>query len=184
MKRYDLNGEWVRYENVKGWKNPEEIKELMNDLELYKEFVLAKCFQDFSTFLVREKNISIGKKFSYLLNNTKDSVAEEQSPCLKDEKVVEESIKDTIVSTQQSFFNTVEFKSSPEFFVKERDGLKPNTVRIIEYSDERFLRLDSGDVKFIRVFNTETNECFDREITDYSEWKGFAIISWKHPKGD
>lgn len=80
---------------------------------------------------------------------------------------------------------TVEFKSTPENYKKEKSGLKPNTLRKIDQNDDRFITLrDKGkiDYKFIdiKIINTRTGKSFEREITDYTEYDGYAIISWKH----
>ena len=58
-------------------------------------------------------------------------------------------------------------KSNPEFFRKEKLGVKPNTVRMLDLKDE------------ITVVNTETGETFTRIIKDISVWKGIIIISWQ-----
>jgi hypothetical protein len=71
------------------------------------------------------------------------------------------------------------FKSTPENWNKERDGRKPNTFRKIDEEDSRFLLLRMG-VNEIFMQNSETGEEFHRFITDYTEWDGYAIISWKH----
>ena len=75
----------------------------------------------------------------------------------------------------------IEFKSDPHFFFLERDGLKPNTVRKDDPDDERFVSLDRGEPKKIRIRNSgNPSWVFTREITDVSYWNGFWIISWKH----
>jgi len=90
---------------------------------------------------------------------------------------------------------TVEFNSDPEYFEKEKDGRKPNTVRTrISYTDPRLSLLAEAKAKKIRIKNTLTGETFEREITDISIWslnfdqpygnQLFFIISWKHPAGD
>jgi hypothetical protein len=75
---------------------------------------------------------------------------------------------------------TVDFKSYPENFFKEKSGVKPNTLRQIDTDDLRFYILKRGAADKIRITNTATGEFFIREITDYSEWKGWAVISWQH----
>ena len=59
-------------------------------------------------------------------------------------------------------------KSKPEFYRKEKLGVKPNTVRILDLKDE------------ITVINTETGESFIRMIKDISTYNGMIIISWKN----
>lgn len=78
--------------------------------------------------------------------------------------------------------DTVEFKSIPRMWNKEQLGIKPNTFRKIDENDERFKALRKG-CKYIKEINAETLEFFTRTIIDYTEWDGYAIISWKH-KGD
>ena len=46
--------------------------------------------------------------------------------------------------------------------------------------DERFRRLLRNEEKIITITNSETLECFYREITDVTIWDGYMIISWKH----
>lgn len=75
---------------------------------------------------------------------------------------------------------TVFFKSTPENWQKEKQGMKPNTFRKIDEKDHRFETLRSGDTRWVTITNTETQEQFSRKITDYSEYKGWAIISWEH----
>lgn len=79
------------------------------------------------------------------------------------------------------FDNIVEFKSIPVWYEKEKVGIKNNTVRFIDDQDNRFMKLRNG-CKRIRIRNTETEKCFERNISDYSEWQGFAIITWRHTK--
>lgn len=77
---------------------------------------------------------------------------------------------------------TVKFKSIPKMWEKEKNGLKPNTLRIIPNKEDlRFIALKNGEAKYIEMWNTETQEYFKREIIDYTEWgKQQAIISWRH----
>lgn len=78
------------------------------------------------------------------------------------------------------------FKSKSPFFEKERDGVKPNTVRKIDLSDERFIDLivwnrngfKFGDIT-IEIFNEEGNDSFTRDIEDISIWNDLMIISWR-----
>lgn len=79
--------------------------------------------------------------------------------------------------------NTVTFKSIPAMWNKEKDGRKPNTLRRIDVFDARFNILNRMQVEKIIMENTETGETFEREITDYTQWDGWAIISWKHEGG-
>ena len=73
------------------------------------------------------------------------------------------------------------FKSTPENFAKEKDGRKPNTERTVPKDDPRFEALEQRTATRIRIGNSETQECFEREITDISFWDGRFTISWRHP---
>jgi hypothetical protein len=87
---------------------------------------------------------------------------------------------ETISSPRRSCENVlVEFKTIGPIFEKERDGLKPNTLRKIDLKDKRFGMLRNGRIRFIRIVNPGTKESFVREVTDYTEWEGWAIISWR-----
>lgn len=80
------------------------------------------------------------------------------------------------------------FKSTPENFKKEKSGLKRNTVRKIDFEDERFSRLTAlqdakrmgYDVTFGSVYiqNTQTGQTFKRELTDITYFDGYLILSW------
>jgi len=72
--------------------------------------------------------------------------------------------------------DTVYFKSLPEFYEKEEDGRKCNTVR--EMSGVEYATLVGINPENIVIQNTETSEDFIREITDISRWKNLVIISW------
>ena len=79
----------------------------------------------------------------------------------------------------------VKFKSIPEMWRKEFFGLKPNTVRIIEWDDlrldilNRFMRKDVN-ILGIEIENTETKEFFLRQVTDVTKFNDVYIISWSH----
>lgn len=75
--------------------------------------------------------------------------------------------------------SSVAFVSRSEFFIKERDGRKPNTIRKVKAGDKRFKALREGATHIV-IVNAETGVNFIRAITDYSEFEGIAIISWKH----
>ena len=73
----------------------------------------------------------------------------------------------------------VEFRSTPENYEHECKGEKPNTLRKIGVYDERFECLRSGKAKLIKIKLTIGDSYFVREITNYTEYRGWAIISWK-----
>ena len=67
----------------------------------------------------------------------------------------------------------VTFKSFPEYYEKEKSGIKNNTVRRWEMLDKRFETLalfEIGHIKelFIEIVNTETKESFIRKVRDVS----------------
>ena len=78
----------------------------------------------------------------------------------------------------------ITFKSIPIYWKKELSGLKKNTLREID-NDERFkiLRnfeecLDKKEL-WINIINTETNEKFERIVTDiFFTNKNQVLISW------
>lgn len=84
----------------------------------------------------------------------------------------------------------IEFKSTLEMYLKERDGKKNNTVRKVKESDPRFKRLQEMDVlegaidddedSVIRIINAHNEfEFFDRQIKDVTSWDDFFIITWR-----
>lgn len=77
----------------------------------------------------------------------------------------------------------VTFKSNVEYFLKEEDNRKPNTVRVIDMSDKRFQLLHDfsiGEIALkITIINEELCASFTRIVKDVSFWEGLAIISWK-----
>lgn len=78
----------------------------------------------------------------------------------------------------------VKFKSTPDNYAKEKDGRKPNTVRILETTDARWRKLADKKVAQIVITNTETGESFKRRVTDVTFWNGLWIISWRHVDGN
>jgi hypothetical protein len=81
-----------------------------------------------------------------------------------------------------------EFKSHPDYYWRERDGVKNNTVREIDLDDERFTCLiawmesgwNDGDIK-IRIQDGDNHKIFfKRDIRDICIWRGLMIITWNH----
>lgn len=74
------------------------------------------------------------------------------------------------------------FKSDPEFFNKEKSGLKCNTVRHI--SNIEWSGFTEDDIKagvYVDIENSETHERFRRKIKDVStigQCDKYIIISW------
>lgn len=89
----------------------------------------------------------------------------------------------------------VVFKSVPGFWIIERNGNKPNTVRLlsereyVERLDFANTCMEVGEPATIQVVNTETGEHFFRAITDISQvgvllGQTMWCISWRHEDGE
>ncbi len=82
------------------------------------------------------------------------------------------------------------FKSFPEYWRKEYLGLKPNTLRKIDATDDvRWEILNDfifgkWNLIDIEIENTETKEVFVRRVTDVTRFEDFFIISWEHELGE
>ena len=69
-------------------------------------------------------------------------------------------------------------KSFPVNWDKEKSGNKNNTVRETDdWDEERWKRY--REATKIRLMNTDTKKTFTREISDKTEFKNLAIISWR-----
>lgn len=81
---------------------------------------------------------------------------------------------------------SIQVKSAPAYFEKEKEGIKPNTVRKIPFGDGRDIIIkkwaETKEYGTITVINAITGEKFTRQVTDVTLWKGNAIISWRHEK--
>lgn len=71
----------------------------------------------------------------------------------------------------------VEFKSNSENYEKEI-VFKNNTFRKVDSKDERFISLRNGDAK--RIVIRFDDQWFMRDIVDYTEYKGYGIITWRN----
>ena len=88
--------------------------------------------------------------------------------------------------------NVFKFKSDWEYYEKEREGIKNNTVRFIDLSDERFIDLigwigrgwNDGDIKIRVQKGEDENIFFVRDIRDISIWCEYIIITWNPLKGE
>ena len=94
--------------------------------------------------------------------------------------------------------DTIVFKSEPYYFKEERDGLKPNTVRLLTHDEMEQLRpngesFEITHIKKIRIQNTlgsnfETHpnsKSFTRTLTSIEqigELCGYYlfVFSWRH----
>ena len=80
---------------------------------------------------------------------------------------------------------TIIFKSLPEFWIKEYEGVKCNTIREFDSPDERekvlkaYMKGNYKPVIYIKIKNTKTGEMFKRVVTDVTLYRGFYIISWR-----
>ena len=82
--------------------------------------------------------------------------------------------------------DTIIFKTEGYFFDKERDGRKPNTIRII--TSEEAWQLQLKEPKRIRIIEPARGDFFERDITDmscvgHSCGKLQFVFSWRHDSG-
>lgn len=83
-----------------------------------------------------------------------------------------------------------EFKTTVIIYEKERDGLKPNTVREVDMNDQRYRSLlihneqgwNPGDLTIKITCAEYPKMSFERQIDDITFWKNLIIISWIHKK--
>ncbi|MCK4528000.1 hypothetical protein KAW18_11580 [candidate division WOR-3 bacterium] len=78
---------------------------------------------------------------------------------------------------------TIFFRSVPEYYFKEKNGKKPNTVRHIVGRDAEIFGEYKETLKYIVISDTDTGEWFERELTDISSVTLFDeanvwIFSW------
>jgi hypothetical protein len=79
----------------------------------------------------------------------------------------------------------ITFKSNKFFYKKEKDGRKPNTLRLVTPSDERYDeimdmlqgKIELGKIRIVLAENLQ--ESFERQITDVSYYDERFIISWR-----
>lgn len=72
------------------------------------------------------------------------------------------------------------FKSTEEFFTKEKNGSKSNTVRIPSYEDRDSIIESMDKLSQITIISTDTGENFVRKLTDISTYREIIIFSWRH----
>ncbi len=68
---------------------------------------------------------------------------------------------------------TIEFKSKPEFYIKESSGIKNNTVRFITDDEDKKILSIFDDIKYIRIVNTDdriSTDSFVRTLTDITRY--------------
>lgn len=74
--------------------------------------------------------------------------------------------------------NMIIFKSSPEFYEKEKKGLKNNTVRFLSWQEFSHVQ-NSENISLIKIVNSLTGDSFCREIKDISQYQDITIFTWK-----
>ena len=81
----------------------------------------------------------------------------------------------------------ISFISAEPYYTAEKLGYKNNTVREIDFTDDRFRKLammyETGEYGKIEIQNTKFavgNDSFTRQIQHIAFWKNLAIITWKH----
>jgi len=77
---------------------------------------------------------------------------------------------------------TLDFKTVSPLYEMERDGIKPFTERLYDYTDSRFRALSQWNERCnwaIRIENPDTGESFVRLIqsVDYLRWVDWHIAS-------
>lgn len=99
---------------------------------------------------------------------------------------------------------TVVFKSEPYYFKQERDGLKPNTVRLLTHAERQQIRPNRGVRALSRIYkiriectSDSNNEYFEpsqnfapftrtlASIEQIGELCGYYlfVFSWQHREG-
>ena len=82
------------------------------------------------------------------------------------------------------------FKSNPDYFVKEREDIKNNTVRKIDLNDLRFQELiywyiagwNDGDLKIEICCDQAHPYRFTKDIRDIEIFDDLMIITWNEKK--
>lgn len=86
----------------------------------------------------------------------------------------------------------VVFKSTDDYYFKEKSGKKPNTIRKADMKDKRFIILKAVEdndcpeclsitIKHISMDGTITDS-FTKDVLDVSSWSDYFIVSWEHKK--
>ena len=77
---------------------------------------------------------------------------------------------------------TIRFKSIPEYWIKEFNGLKPNTVRVFDDADSRQDVIISWLFQpfklEVEIENTASGDVFTRTVKDITQFNDVYIISW------
>ena len=81
--------------------------------------------------------------------------------------------------------DTIHFKSHPQIFTPERDGLKCNTVRVIPI-EELPEDITLFDIDLIEITNSKTGETFTRQVSHVAHFANYGpdetiwVFSWIH----
>ena len=81
--------------------------------------------------------------------------------------------------------NTVIFRSEPSMYEKEERGVKPNTVRILDFCEVSQVIENWEELKYIRIEERGHNRSFTRKLTDITDigellGKNMFVFSWRH----
>ncbi|MHC1571875.1 MAG: hypothetical protein ACXQTL_03905 [Methanosarcinales archaeon] len=81
--------------------------------------------------------------------------------------------------------NTVIFQSMPSMYEKEESGVKPNTVRILDFCEVSQVIENWKELTYIRIEEVGHDRSFTRELTDITEvgellGKEVFVFSWRH----
>jgi hypothetical protein len=76
----------------------------------------------------------------------------------------------------------ITFKSLPEFFDKEKSGIRNNTVRRLSFQEARQITKVKSEFStcgiFIKIIASYSNESFCRKIRDISVYSDIFIFTW------
>jgi hypothetical protein len=78
--------------------------------------------------------------------------------------------------------NTICFQSYPEFYFKEKTGIKNNTVRLNPTANQINNIMDwwnTIDTKYVKIVNSENKESFSRKLLDITEYMNVIVFTWK-----
>ncbi len=85
------------------------------------------------------------------------------------------------VKEMEIIIDTMYCKTNDIFFDKEKTGVKPNTVRLLNTAEKDQLLNKIWKVKYVVIESLEdNNNSFSRNITDISFFDDYMIISWNH----
>lgn len=74
---------------------------------------------------------------------------------------------------------TIEFKSLPVHYIKEANGCKCNTVRIVSEKEDKIIAERIGEINSIRIKNTDevsSKQSFVRRLRDITRFETQGLI--------